>query len=188
MRSRSPLGAVAGLRGGRSRRVGPDQFGGLRVDDVMTPDPVTAVPSAWLAAFVEHTVLCRPFSTYPLVDLDGRFTGLVTLNDIRAVPADRRWWTRLGDIATPAGEAVTAAPGEPLSALAARIDARDPACRGRVVVLDGHRRVVGVITPSDLARATLRAELGTAPGTPRRRPPARTSEPPAGAGDRLLPA
>ncbi len=161
---------------------GRDRLAGISVGDVMTPDPVTAVPSAWLAAFIENTALSRPFSTYPLVDLDGRLAGLATLQDIRAVPADRRWWTRLGDIATPPERVTTADPDEPLADLVARIG---PDVRCRAVVVNDRGQVIGVVSPSDLARAAILADLRTA--TPGGQPPARRDRPAANGDDRLLP-
>ncbi|MFJ1543271.1 site-2 protease family protein [Micromonospora chalcea] len=160
---------------------------GMTAADVMTADPVTAVPSAWLAAFIENTVLQRPFSTYPLVDLDGRLAGLVTLNRIRAVPADQRWWTRLGDIAVAPQDVVTAAPDEPLADLIIRLD--DRAGENRAVVVNERRQVIGIISPTDLARAKILADLHTdtsrVPDQPSR--PGHDDHLPA-APDRLMPA
>ena len=52
-----------------------------------------------VADFVARLALTQPFSTYPLVDPEGRLTGLVTLNRARAVPAELRATTHLREIA-----------------------------------------------------------------------------------------
>jgi hypothetical protein len=61
-----------------------------------------------VAAFIDEVVLHQPYSTYPLVDADGRLSGLVTLNRIRRVPQPQRATTRLSDIACPPPEVPTA--------------------------------------------------------------------------------
>jgi Zn-dependent protease len=160
---------------------------GMTAEDVMTANPVTAVPSAWLAAFIENTALQRPFSTYPLVDLDGRLAGLVTLNRIRAVPADQRWWTRLGDIAVAPPDVVTATPDEPLADLIARLGERPG--DNRAVVVNERQQVIGVISPTDLARAAILADLraGTPAASDKQSPTRQGSRAPIDT-DRLLPA
>jgi Zn-dependent protease len=84
------------------------QLRGVRVRDVMSPPPVSASPAALVAAFIDEVVLHQPYSTYPLVDADGRLSGLVTLNRIRRVPQPQRATTRLSDIACPPPEVPTA--------------------------------------------------------------------------------
>src|SRR5690606_19723717 len=78
------------------------RLAGLRVADVMTPQPVTAPGEQTVAAFINDVALHRMFSSYPLTDADQRFQGLVTLHRLRAVPLNQRQSTRLADIACPA--------------------------------------------------------------------------------------
>jgi CBS domain-containing protein len=94
-------------------------------------------------------VLGDRHSAYPVADRDGSIGGLVTLHQLRDVPPDRRGGTRVGDIALPLHAVPTAAPDEPLTALLERMTAAGP--RSRALVVDGGR-VVGIVTPSDLAR------------------------------------
>jgi Zn-dependent protease/CBS domain-containing protein len=114
---------------------------GVRVADVMTPDPVTADPESTIATFIDHMVLSRPFSTYPLVDHQGRLTGLVTLNRIRAVPPNDRRILRLADMPT-------ARPDEPLIDVLPRVGR---CADGRLVVVDAADRVVGIVSPRDIS-------------------------------------
>jgi len=129
---------------------------GMRVRDVMTPHPITAGPTETLDRFIAETALTRRFSAYPLVDRDGRLIGMTTLNRIRGVPPERRGRTRLLDIACVDDELPVASPDEPLVTLLTRMtDCAD----GRAVVLDDARRVVGIVSPSDISRAILQRDL-----------------------------
>ncbi|ODR11655.1 peptidase M50 [Mycolicibacillus koreensis] len=129
---------------------------GVRVRDVMTADPETLDDgNLSVAEFVQHTALGRRHSSFPLLD-HGRLAGLVTFNRIRAVPADRRATTTLGDIACPPEQIPTAHPEEALTALLGRLSA---ATDGRALVLaDGV--LVGIVSPSDISRAVALGGLG----------------------------
>ena len=67
---------------------------GVRVRDVMSPAPVAADPETPVDLFIDRALLRHRFSTYPLVGPDGRLTGLVTVNRLRAVPPQQRHTTR----------------------------------------------------------------------------------------------
>lgn len=124
-------------------------FAGVRVAEAMTPRPHTA--PAWLTVddFIQRYVLGDRHSAYPVVDPAGSVVGLITLTQLRDVGPARRTATRVGDIALPLGVVPTAAPQEPLTALLERMSAAGP--RSRALVFDGGR-VVGIVTPTDLAR------------------------------------
>ena len=133
-----------------------EKLRGVRVGDVMSPSPVTAPPVALVTDFIDEVVLRERFSTYPLVDADGRLSGLVTLNRIRAVPVQERDRTTLQQIACPPAEVPVARPDEALVEVLPRLsDGAD----GRAVVVDDLGRVVGVISPRDIARVTALADL-----------------------------
>jgi Zn-dependent protease/CBS domain-containing protein len=133
-----------------------DTLHGIRVRDVMTPNPVTADPQATLDRFITETALSHRFSAYPLTDADGRLLGMTTLNRIRAVPAQQRASTRLADIACSGEQLPTADPDEPLVSLLGRMtDCAD----GRAVVLAEGQQVVGIVSPTDISRAILLRDL-----------------------------
>ena len=90
------------------------------------------------------------FSTYPLVDPLGRLVGLVTLNRVRAVPPAQRSTTRLWDIACPPAEVPIARPEDSVHDLLERMHG---CADGRAVVVDDDGRVMGVVSPTDVARA-----------------------------------
>ena len=132
------------------------RLSGVRVGDVMTRSPVVGDGTMTLAEFVDRLALSHRFSSYPLVDHGGRLTGLVTLNRVRAVPADRRTGTRLRDIACPSEAVPTARPDEPLMTLLPRMHGCSD---GRAVVLDEHDRVIGIVSSTDISRTLQSADL-----------------------------
>ena len=122
---------------------------GVRVADAMTANPHSA--PGWLTVdeFIERYLLGAPHSAYPVADHDGSIVGLVTLRQLRDVAPGRRASTTVREIALPLDRVPTATPVEPLSVLIERL-ATAGHC-SRALVVDGGR-VVGIITPSDLAR------------------------------------
>ncbi len=132
------------------------QLGGVTVGQVMTPGPTVLDGNLTVAEFVAQLALTHPFSTYPIVDPQGRLTGLVTLNRVRAVPAELRATTRLREIACTPTEVPIARPEDPLGELLERMQG---CADGRAVVVDDAGRVVGVVSPSDVARALQLADL-----------------------------
>ena len=97
-----------------------------------------------------QVALTHRFSTYPLIDPYGRLTGLVTLNRVRAVPPELRATTRLQEIACAPAEVPVAHPEEPLVELLERMQG---CTDGRAVVVDSAGGVVGIVSPTDVARA-----------------------------------
>jgi Zn-dependent protease/predicted transcriptional regulator len=129
---------------------------GLTVAHVMTPQPLALDGNLTVEQFVHQVVMTHRFSTYPLVDPHGRLVGLVTLNRVRAVPSDQHAATRLRDIACPPNEVPVARPEEPVQELLERMHG---CADGRAVVVDGEGRVIGVVSPTDVARALELADL-----------------------------
>jgi Zn-dependent protease/CBS domain-containing protein len=125
------------------------QAGGLLARQVMTPAPVTAPAWFTVDAFLRNYVEPWQATALPLRTVDGRPAGVVTAAALYAVPMDRRHIVRAGDVAIPASDLVVVAPEEPVAGLAARL------ANGRTVaaVVAGGR-LLGLITASDLARAT----------------------------------
>ena len=61
---------------------------GLRVRDVMTPNPVVVSPDTTLGDFMDNVVLSRRHTTYPVVD-EGKPVGLLPFRCVSNVPAIR---------------------------------------------------------------------------------------------------
>lgn len=129
---------------------GQQALAGIRVSDVMSADPVTVAPDLTVQQLIDRYVMHHRFATFPLLGDDERLAGLVTLDRIRQVPSDCRASTRLLDVACPPDEVPAAEVEEPLADLLPRMAG---CADGRAVVLDGARRVVGIVSPSDISRA-----------------------------------
>jgi Zn-dependent protease len=136
------------------------RLGGVSVAAVMSSPALTADPDVTVERFLHEVALVQRFSTYPLVDASGALAGLVTLNRLRGVPPAARATTRLRDTACPVAEIPVARPDEPLTDLLPRL----AGCTdGRAVVLD-RGRVVGVVSPTDIARTLQLADVAAFDG------------------------
>jgi len=121
---------------------------GVRVADVMTPDPETAPGWLTIDAFVDQHVLGRQHSAYPVCGLDGEIEGLVTLAQLRTVPPSARATTYIREVAIPRDHTPTAEPEELLVRV---LERGSVATGGRVLVL-GSGRLVGILSRADVAR------------------------------------
>jgi len=144
------LGAAAGEE--QQARL-THSLAGVRVQDVMTPDPDTAPGGLPVSEFVESHLLQRPHTSFPLVDAAGRPTGLVTAARVKTLPHDRWPATPISAVACPLAEVPVAAPDEQLSELLPRLDGPTG---GRALVLD-RGRLVGIVSPLDVTRAIERS-------------------------------
>lgn len=141
-------------RAERAQVLMQDALGGLKVSDVMTADPVTAPAHITVASLLDDYVLRTRHSAFPLVELDGRPAGLVTLDQVRGVPARDRDEVRVADVACSRDDIAAARPDDLLLDV---LSVLNNCGQGRVLVLDGSR-LVGILTPTDVARAL---EVGT---------------------------
>ena len=121
----------------------------VHVRDIMTSDPITFSSIATVADLVDNQLHRYRFSTYPLVRPDGRLEGLTTMGRIRHVPAHLRQTTRLVDTACPLSDVPVGKPEEPLPDLLQRMQTSPD---GRALVIDADGRLVGIVSPSDIAR------------------------------------
>ncbi|RIV38022.1 site-2 protease family protein [Micromonospora radicis] len=137
----------------RQARVG-SALRGVRVADVMTPQPQTASGELTVADFVDNYLFAYRHTALPLTE-DGRPVGLVTLDRVRGVPSDQRGSTTLEAVACRADDLVLASPDEQLTDLLPRLN---ECADGRaLVVVEG--RLVGIVSPSDISRAVQRGHL-----------------------------
>lgn len=132
-------------------------LGGLRVADLMTHDPVTVRSDITVASLLDEYILQKRnrFSAFPVVDDDHRPVGLITLNRIKSLDAEQRRATIVGDIACSRDEIAIAGPEEAVTAVLPRLGT---CADGRAIVThDG--RVVGILSPTDIARMIQIAEV-----------------------------
>ena len=124
-------------------------FAGVRVADAMTARPHTAPGWITVDDFIQRYVLGDRHSAYPVADQSGTIVGLVTLRQLRDVAPARRASISVAEIALPLHAVPTATPQESLTALLERMTPAGP--RSRALVVEGGQ-VVGIVTPTDVAR------------------------------------
>ena len=128
---------------------------GVRVADVMTPDPVVAPGWITVDAFLEEYVLRHRFSAFPVRTFDGELGGLVTLNRLKEVPIERRAAVRVIDVACTIDQVPVTRSDEMLLDLVGRMSACSD---GRALVIDDGG-LAGIVSPTDVARALESAAL-----------------------------
>jgi Zn-dependent protease/CBS domain-containing protein len=124
------------------------QLRGIRVSQIMTPDPVTVPGSSTVSQFLDGHLFRARHQGFPVIQEGRGVTGLVTINRIRQVPADERDRTRLADIACPLADVATAAPDDSVADLLPRLTA----CADRRALVFRDGRLAGIVSPSDIAR------------------------------------
>jgi Zn-dependent protease len=145
---------ISAARQERDYAIARSGLEGLRADQVMTPAPAAAPAWFTVDAFLRNYVEPWQAAALPLRSFDGHPAGVVTAAALDAVPPDRRHIVRSGDVAIPVPALVVVTPDQPVTDLPGRLAA------GRTVaavVADG--RLLGLITPSDLARAVAGGRL-----------------------------
>ena len=125
------------------------QLAGLRVKDVMTPDPVTAPASITVDELLDSYVLRYRCTSFPLVAGDDSIVGLATLARCRTVMPRLRAGIPASEVAWRLDDITIAPPDELLTEVLRRMSGGD----GRILVFDGSR-LVGIVSPSDITRAT----------------------------------
>lgn len=123
-------------------------LGGLRVADLMTPDPVTVDRDATLGEFMDVVAWRSRFTTYPVVD-GGAVVGLLRFRDVAAV-ARAEWDAhRVSERMLAIGDVVVVAPGD---AAPDALDALVASPVSRALVVDEGGRLVGMLSISDVMR------------------------------------
>jgi CBS domain-containing protein len=128
--------AAAGLEAGQARAIA--RLDGITIGRIMTPDPFTVPASMTAAEFLREMLPRHRHTAYPLVQ-DGVVRGVVTAERIREQEAG-------------AAVAAVVEDAERTSAQAALAEQLPRLARGRLLVFEGER-LVGIVTPRDLARA-----------------------------------
>lgn len=122
---------------------------GVRVGDVMTPDPVTAPDWITVSDFIARFASVHQATAYPVRDFNGQLSGLVSPHEIRSVAPQTQLSTQLRTIARPLTEVAIAHPQDLLTDVLQQLgDAR----AGYILVKDGDR-LVGMASPEDIGRA-----------------------------------
>jgi Zn-dependent protease len=127
--------AAASLEAGQARALA--RLDGITIGRVMTPDPFTVPGSMTAGEFLREMLPRHRHTAYPLVE-DGVVRGIVTAERIRGQEPGARIDAVVED-------------AERTGAQTSLADLVPKLGRGRLLVFDGER-LVGIVTPRDLAR------------------------------------
>ena len=126
---------------------------GIRVAEVMTPNPVQAPDDISVEEALHGYVLTSRHSTFPTHDAGGRLSGLLTMAALKQVAPDARTTTLVREVICPLDRVSTASPVDPVTNL---LSISGGCSEGRTLVVD-NGRLVGIITPSDINRLLQRS-------------------------------
>jgi Zn-dependent protease/CBS domain-containing protein len=121
---------------------------GVPVRRVMRPLHRPLDPNATLEMFVNDWLLGGDERASPVIDTAGRFVGIATLDDVRAVPREQWPTTRVGEAMVPAQRVVTTSPREDLGPALEKMSRADVS--QLPVLEDG--QVVAMLLRSDVGR------------------------------------
>jgi Zn-dependent protease len=143
---------------------------GVRVAEVMTPDPLRVPGSLTVETFVAAALGEGRSSTWLLTGPGGIITGLLGVDRLRSVRGADRTTTRLEAVALPIADAVVTSRDEMVMDLLARLDGGQ--APRAVVRSDGSPagEIVGLVTPEDVARAIEMGKLRASGTADRARP------------------
>jgi Zn-dependent protease len=135
---------------------------GLRVADVMTPDPEIAPGWVTVAEFASRIAAAGSAQrAFPVLSSDARLAGIVVTAWLARLSREQRASRRVEQVALRVPEEYLAAPDDSARLLAAR----SPLGGEVVAVVLDHGRIVGMVTTADMHQAELRH--GVLAGTPR---------------------
>ena len=129
---------------------------GIRVSELMTPNPVEAPDDVTVEEALHGYILASRHSTFPTHDSGGRLSGLLTLAALKNVAPNARTATLIKDIICPLDRVPTVRPGDPAANV---LNVSEGCSEGRTLVVDDGR-LVGIISPSDINRMLQRSLTG----------------------------
>ncbi|MFF4530345.1 site-2 protease family protein [Streptomyces sp. NPDC001407] len=129
---------------------------GVRIADVMTPEPLAGPDWHTVQQFLTEIMARTDRRAVPLIDFEGRPSGLAERLRLAMVPAARRDEVRVRDVAVPLAQCTVAAPQDELVGV---LERATPSARLAILVVDDGR-LVGTVTGEDIARAARRRDQG----------------------------
>jgi predicted transcriptional regulator len=124
-----------------------EALAGVAVRDIMVKDVVTVPPNLSVTEVIERYFLVHGYGGFPVVE-NGQVLGVVSLADLKRVPAEDRQRLTVREVMTPLEDRLALAPGEEVSVVFQRM-AREGL--GRLVVME-RGRMVGLLTKTGLSR------------------------------------
>ena len=122
---------------------------GVRVRDVMDPDPPSVSPNESVADLVHERMLRGEHRTFLVRHDDGGLAGIVTLTDVRRVPREQWDGARVTDIMTRYGDLAIVAPSDQVERGMRLVQERGV---HHLPVVEGGRSVAGMLTRAGILR------------------------------------
>ena len=132
---------------------------GLRVADVMAPDPPFAAAWSTVQDFTSLAATHSRHSAFPVLGSGGQLAGVVTTAQLARIRPEQQPVLRLDQVALSVPSRYLAAPGDPAGPLLTR----SPLGGEVAAVVVEHGQVVGLVTGRDLSQAVRRATQRSAP-------------------------
>ncbi|MFJ3203219.1 site-2 protease family protein [Streptomyces sp. NPDC086989] len=129
---------------------------GLRVADAMSSPVATGADWLSVRRFIDEVAVESRHSALPLLDFDGRPSGVVHVSGLAPIPQAQREALRVREVATPLERCAVAAPGDPLEEA---LGGLRPGTGLPLLVVDGGL-LVGIVTAKDVRRLMQRRALG----------------------------
>lgn len=133
-------------------------FGTETVADVMR-SPAVVVPASLPLDVAVERFATHLFSAFPVVGETDRVVGVLTIDDVRAIPPGRRGTTCVGAVAS--ADPGLLVDGATKVAQLLRVPAFGRV--GRAVVVDGDGRPLGIVSMTDLQRQMRAGDLAPPP-------------------------
>ncbi len=148
---------VAVVAGAERRQAGlHSALRGIQVGEAMTAPVATGADWLTIQQFIDEVAVHSRHSAVPLIDFEGRPSGIVQIRRLAGVPADARASLRVREVAVPLSQCAVAAPDDQLAEALDRVSLRTGM---RILVVDaGH--LVGIVTGKDVSRMMQRHSLG----------------------------
>ncbi len=122
---------------------------GVRVRDIMEPEPPSVSPNESVASLVHDRMLHGDSRTFLVRYLDGGLAGIVTLSDVRRVPRDNWEDARVTDVMTRYGDLATVTPDDDVQSAMRLIQERGVS---QLPVVTEGRAVAGLLTRAGIMR------------------------------------
>ncbi|MEA2444250.1 MAG: hypothetical protein QOJ12_1542 [Thermoleophilales bacterium] len=140
-----------------SRRIG-QQLAGLRVADVMDPEPVVLPAQTRLDKALDEFFWRYRWPWFPVTDQNGHFVGLVTRENVERVPEALRAGSTVDEVMARDANSFRVALDEPVESLLA---AEGLHRLGALMAVDGDGVLRGVVTVDQVRRALRPATVDT---------------------------
>jgi Zn-dependent protease len=134
-------------------------LGALTVGDAMSSPAACGYTTETVDSFLHATARHHPYTTYPVLGLDGRLAGLVTLGGLGRVPPERRSVVKLQEAQVSLDRLVVLDPSTRLADVAGEVLVARPGLAPVAV----HGRLCGVLTAADIDRIVKLTALNALP-------------------------